>query len=513
MTETFEFAEFWTDLLESPAIREMLQESLSETRMGEKIPLTSSDRIEVLGQRILLELLAARVLQSQESIELDEALDRLGQELDVDCLAIAPKYEPLKRQLSVVLSDLDVTAQSVLDFLERGGRARDSRWAGYLPVWLTESLVSLAIPEKPVLFLNCSNSTLVPRFLLSWSLSKEQELEFVTLDRDPKVVENLRLLVFLVLNDPGRVRESVLLHEEGAPSFEKWGFSQLNLFDTFEVGTASFDLQDIVSSELGSRKFGSAIVSIQGPAFQSPRYYAELSQTLPDLLAQTLTIDGRAIIMGPPSLLDGTIWSKFRANSREHLHVESIIDFVVIQTTLKGFEPIFPTLISLRQPQQSIARQVTVFAPAEPDYRAFEPNELLDGVVAYLNNDVPPQAAVAFERPTSEVDVRWDPKFYCPARRELQDELINSPQAMWLGAVTQLIGRGPLPSILRPYITARIAGATLKEQQETIAHLKAGDQVWLQRETDHPHDPNAVHVRRALSIWDKLPERLRRPAQ
>jgi type I restriction enzyme M protein len=180
--------------------------------------------------------------------------------------------------------------------------------------------------------------------------------------------------------------------------------------------------------------------------------------------------------------------------------VEAIVE---LASDGPGFEDVAPiplALVTLRKPQQAITRSVTVFAPRSPHDPALTPDDLLDNLVLRLEaeeEDRPLQREIVFERPTSELLAdRWNPKFYCPARLSLQDELISDPQVTWLGGVAQFIARGSHPSLFEAYIETRVAGVTFEDRQETITHLKIGDQVRLRREVDHPHDPNAVHVER-----------------
>lgn len=454
------------------------------------------------GRRPFLEFLAALVTQDREGVTLDEALERIGQKLDIDCVLTHPQNESLKGRLAAAASALNTSEEAVKGFWKRESQKLDLSGAPYLPDWLVESLTSLAEPARPVLFLNWSASTFIPRFMAHSTRPTSRGIEFVTVDRDPRVVEDLRLLVSLVVDDLDQVRESIRLHEGKDRSFKEWGSSdRLNLFDTFESAKQSQDMLTMLDAELDLRKFGTAFVSIQGRAFQSPRFYAELSQSLPAILSEALTTDGRAVILGLPSLLYGNAWSKFRANLREHLHVEAIVDFSEIEITADASWGSLPALVSLRQPQYAITRQVTVFGPAKPESNIVEPADLLDAVITSVGSEGESQDAVAFERPTSELNDRWDPKFYCPARRALQDRLISSPQATWLGGVTEFIKRGVPPSVLAPFITTEIAGITVEEGQKATTNLRVGDRVWLRSEPDNPDSPHLVQVERRSGTY------------
>lgn len=475
-----DFAEIWAALRDSGTARE-----------------NESQR-----RRPFLEFLAALVIQDREGLELDEALERIGQKLDIDCVLTHPQNESLKDRLTAAASTLVISKEAVKDFWRRESQTLDLGGAPYVPDWLVESLTSLADPAGPVLFLNWSASTFMPRFMAHTTRPTSREIDFVTVDRDPRVVEDLRLMVSLVVDDLDQVRESIRLHQGEDRSFEKWEVGdRLNLFDTFESGKQSQNLYTMLNAELEPHKFGTAFVSIQGPAFQNPRFYAELSQTLPAILSEILAADGRAVILSLPSLLHGNAWSKLRTSLREHLHVESVVDFSGIEVASEESWGPIPALVLLRQPQHAITRQVTIFGPTKPGSDFAEPAELLDTVIASLGSEGGSREAVAFERPTSELNDRWDPKFYCPARRALQDRLISSPHATWLGGVTEFIKRGVPPSVLAPFIRTEIAGITAEEGQKATTNLRVGDRVWLRSEPDNPDFPHLVQVERRSGTY------------
>ncbi len=448
-------------------------------------------------QRSMLELLAARVLQSRRKLELDEALDLLSQELDINSTILQPEHERLKDELSKILNQLDLDAGSpermltVIEVFEPDD-PQERRSAGIfsLPDWLADSFASLAIPDEPLLCLDWGDSTLVPRLLLRWKEAETPGGEFATLDRAPETAETLRLMLSLVLDDLERIREAVQI---GEAREEK----SLDLFTTSSPG-------------LGLRQFGTAFVNLLAAARNHPRYRTEQGQALPVMLSQRLASNGRAILLGPAGLLDGHTWARFREDLQARLQVEAIVDFSFDDRFVPHMAPITPSLVLARQPQQSVTRRVTLFAPNSPGDWGRAPDNPLEELITYLvGAGRPPQAGMVFERPTTELVDRWDPKFYCPARLDLQDRLINNPQATWLGGITQLITQGPPRSLLEPYVTTHLAGVSFEGRQETIAHLKVGDQVWLRREPDNPHDPYAVHVeRRSGASLGYLPREL-----
>jgi hypothetical protein len=48
-------------------------------------------------------------------------------------------------------------------------------------------------------------------------------------------------------------------------------------------------------------------------------------------------------------------------------------------------------------------------------------------------------------------------------------------------------------------VSTRVVGVSFDNRQEVIARLQIGDKVWLEREPDNPHDPNAIKVSRSNS--------------
>ena len=334
--------------------------------------------------------------------------------------------------------------------------------------------MALAALDEPLLFFNWGHSVLIPRLLLEATQVEGAEVEFAAYDPDLETVERLRLTVSLVIHDLEQVRESILILEDAFPA----------------------SAHSALRSPLGPRRCRTAIVNLLSSIPKPASSSVETNLQLLSFVSQGLTPDGRAVLMGASALLDSSRWSKFRASAQEQLHVESIVDFSGYERAFAESSSVAPVLMTLRPLQHSITRQVTAFAPASPGDSALEPGELFNAVVTFLNEGGQLPETIGFERPTAELDDRWDPKFYCPPRLGLQDRLISSPQAIWLGNVAQFIERGASPSALTPFITTRISGVTFEERQQAIANLKVGDQVWLRREPDNQYDPNAVHVER-----------------
>jgi type I restriction enzyme M protein len=457
--------------------------------------LAATDFEPSVVRRGLLELVAAITLRKREDVSLDEALELLAREVDIECLLLLPEHKGLRLELEKALPQFDLdpaSPEQSLDFIDMLGVGdRDARRSSGLfhpPDWLVESLAALAIPDQPLLCLDCGDSTLVPRLLLRGSDDGQGQIEFTTVDGNPEIVSNLRLLLSLVVHDLEQVRDSVLLDEEG-DRWRDWVDDSSPLLGTSGLGP-------------GRREFGTILVNLLSPVYSRSRQRAELNELLPTFISEGLTSDGRAVLLAPSILLDGYSWRAFRESAQEQLHLEAIAEVSPDDELLAEARPVPLALITLRQPQQAITRSVTHFASSSSADTAVAPADLLDDLVLRLarrEKGLPPEdrEGILFERPTSELLAdRWDAKFYSPARLALQDELINNPRAAWLGGITHLIRRGASRYAFKPYVTTRIAGVTFEGRQEGLARLKRGDKVWLRREPDNPYDPNAVHVER-----------------
>jgi hypothetical protein len=445
-------------------------------------------------RRGLLELVAAEALRARQDLSLDEALELLERELDIQCFLLSKPYKSFlriaERRLTEHAPDLSSpqrTLTTAIDTL-RAGDQITQRSSGFLytPDWLARSLAALTVADLPLLCLDCGDSALVPQLLLRRSLSEQGQIDFTTVDASPEIVGDLRLLASLVIDDLEQVRESVLL-DERKDRWRRWADDSSRLPDALEPS-------------LGGRKFGTILVNLFSPIYSQPRQRAQLNELLPITLSQSLTSDGRAILLGPATLLDGYTWSAFRESAQQELHVEAIAELGLGDELSVDVSPMNLVLIILRQRRLAITRSFTDFASRGSAYPSLEPENLLDDLVIRLHRrewDLPVQEGVVFERPTSELmPDRWDSKFYSPARLALQDELISKPGATWLGGVTQFIRRGPFRHVLIPYIETQVADVTFESRQEAIGRLKVGDQLLLRREPDHPEVPNAVHVER-----------------
>lgn len=471
-------------------------------------------------QRALLELLVAHFLQRRRGIDLNETLELLAQELDINCLLLQAEHENLKSELGELIGQLGLNGQSpeayldIIRVLDLGDPIIERGTGFYTPPdWLIKFFVSLTNPNQPLFFLDWAGSTLIPYFLLNWIKSQPQKFEFVTVDQAPYLVdkgliispvENLRLMTSLVVENLQQIRASV-------QSFETWS-------------TANDQSQLPVPGQ-----FGTALLNLYSPLYRTARNIEILSQSLL-ISPRNLTPNGRTIIFGPNTLLDGQRWRKFRDQVQASLHVEAILDFSLLE---RFTDPLVPTVILLSQPQQSITQRVTALAPTYLNQTISNPSDLISDLLTYLGIDETDQAQSDltnepetpeqltktgtirvkvrsfFEHPITELGDRWDPKFYCPARLYLQDVLIDSSQANWLGEVAELIARGTPPATLKPYIRTSVAGVTFEGRQELIGQVIPGDTVLLRREEDNPYDSNAVRVeRRSGVVLGYLPAKL-----
>ena len=75
------------------------------------------------------------------------------------------------------------------------------------------------------------------------------------------------------------------------------------------------------------------------------------------------------------------------------------------------------------------------------------------------------KSAYVIAIPSSELVGRWDAKYYCPGRQQLQNQLISNPDINWLGAISEFIVQGTPRSILISYstVTTKIDYSSTKE--------------------------------------------------
>ncbi len=110
---------------------------------------------------------------------------------------------------------------------------------------------------------------------------------------------------------------------------------------------------------------------------------------------------------------------------------------------------------------------------------------------------------------SSELVGRWDAKYYCPGRQQLQNQLISNPDINWLGAISEFIVQGTPRSILIPYLTVTTK-IDYSSTKESFAPLRVGDQVWLNlidEQSDQFEGDILVRIeRRSGSLIGYLPE-------
>lgn len=432
---------------------------------------------EASMQRAWLELMAAFSLKKQTGCSIEAGLVTLAQDLDINSLLLQPDYKHLLTFLTQFFDQLDpdVFDADLVDaeeILQSSQASRGTADFYIYPFHFNLFPVSLVPgpPYDPVLFLEWGSSTLVPHV---WTLLRVSCKQVVSLDHQLETAENLKLLTFLTIRDGSLLRDSFRSYADWTPDGSNW--------------------RAVIDENLGPDQFGTILINFFSPFYNNPRLWTHLDQDLPLFLAQRLTPQGRAVLLGPANILDGMGFSKLRTALRSQLHLEAVVD-VSSASSFIGIH-LTPVFILLRRPQQAITQRVTVLGPASPNLLIDEENPL-KGLTPVLDERQQSSSEKYFERPTVEIGERWDPKYYCPARLRLQDSLINSAQATWLGSITQFIGRGTSPLALKPYINTKLAGVTHAGRQETIVYLKSGDLIRLRREENNPHDPNAVHVER-----------------
>lgn len=443
--------------------------------------------VEVEGhttRHLLLELLAARAIQRRQNISAEESLEILARELDTNCLLLRSQYKPLYDNLESLVTRFDLDnypIEQTLQVIESVSqntpqKRQDGSGVYYFPSWLTHHLGSLAIPDAPFLFLDFGRSWLLPQIVERYR-EGNKPIEFVSLDRNTSIVEGLRLALAIIHDDLDQVREAVtaFAEQENKISAETFPLNTLNIR---AFGTIYFDLF---------------------PSSPNVRDRVELDHLLSEVLTDKLTANGRFIILAPAFLLSNKSWQTFRETLLSIFHLEAIVELPA--NTFAPDALVKSALILLRKPQQAITRRVTLFTPQDPDSIQQDPDAILTKLKVQLEQEEPPEPNTnIFERPTSELTDRWDPKFNSPLRLQLQNQLINSSQVTWLESIVQLITRGPSPAALQPYIQTHLAGISFEGRQKNLAGLKSGTEVWLRREPDNSHDPNAIHVERRSGI-------------
>lgn len=429
---------------------------------------------EALAQRALLELLAAKAVVGRHGGSLDEALDMLAQTLDIHPVLAEPAYQALKEQLAPQVMAWDLpgsperveTAAAVLDVLSS---FQETGIYDY-PEWLVDILRFLADETYPLLFVDLGASLLPVRILV---LMDRPEISL--LEGSQPSVEAARLLMALRDIEPEQAAASIRV----SPAVQE--------------DTSPF-------SGLENDVFGAVYINLLGHLNQ-PRLRRRLTEELPRFLADRLASDGRAMLLMPPSLLTAMAWDGFRRELTAHLDIQAVVD---LSQPLVFGGSVAPALVILRRPKQPLTQRKTLFAPLAGE--ELPPETALSQMVAWLPyldprplddaEPIPAPPVGFYTRPTAELADRWDPRFNSPARQQLQDALITDPNVNWLEGVTKQIARGTQPGTLQRYMEARLAGVTFEGRQETITGLREGDTVWLRREPDNPHDPNAVHVER-----------------
>lgn len=446
-------------------------------------------------QRLLMESAVAWSLKSRRNLGFDDALDLMRQELDIQCLGVQDTYRAFRREVERIFSRHQ----------RQVGQAGLDSWSALLervqitgeglsvpPSWLAETIVALTAASGSLLLLDWGNSLLGPLLVSERNRRQIPLTQYVSLDDDSEAVERQRLLIALTTQHLEQVRESVRqyrLDEAHFPGAQDTS-NPIAVHRRSESGARGGDIAD---------RFDAIVANLLADRYSDRSLRADLIRHLAPFLSEWLTLGGRAVLVTAANLLDSEGWAELRQALGMRLSIEAVVDLSLAerQGTFAGL-PRSLALVILRRAQQSAIRSQTILAPLHPERTAKDPEAILNSVVHALGGKPNKNwEKVAFERPTSELSERWDPKYYCPERVELQDRLIRSPYASWLGSVTQLIARGSSPQLLRPLMTAKVDQKEGKSTRSSLSMpVQVGDQVWLRRESDQSEDYGIVRVER-----------------
>ncbi len=180
------------------------------------------------------------------------------------------------------------------------------------------------------------------------------------------------------------------------------------------------------------------------------------------LLKNLLAENGRAVFSLPAFALSDAAWEKFRLQLNSQYQIEGIAD-------LSAFGPLSSTttaltaVITLRLALQANTRQSVLFIPRDmqPARDNLE-NHLTAWLLGLAGKTDKTTEQFCFSRLNSEIGNRWDPKYLCPDRQTLQDQLLSRSGSTWLRDAVSLIRRGLRTTSLQPYPTVIVSmNATL----------------------------------------------------
>ncbi len=265
--------------------------------------------------RILLEVLAAFNYQTKHNTSFDDAVEVLSRELDLGEMNIrAHKDFPINELIKTFeKSGLQVDKPDQILNTLSGFWRFDPQLKGiyYPPEWLVDSLILLSKPDQPTLFINAGNSTLIPQFLANFRQKHEHFVEFIAVEQNKELLDNLRLMISLVEEDLEKNRSSVFLLPE---SLIQDSDKQLDLFDDRSAAAIPGE-------------FGTIYVNLLSQLARRSQTRIEQTHNLHSFLNRKLSPDGRIIINGPSNLLDSLMWSKLRDGLKAEFQIESIVDF------------------------------------------------------------------------------------------------------------------------------------------------------------------------------------------
>lgn len=396
--------------------------------------------------RALFEIIAAGSLRVKCLVDdLLSGLQLLAHDLEVEPLLLNPQYAGLFPQCAQILDKLaphditqDAYANIAIACQENVQKAlADAQPSNDLPLWLIDFVIDLLPADTSVHFIFLSASAIVPRLIHRVYQQERTSLALSVYD-DKQSSEYLGLALVPFVEDLLAVRGIV--------------HSQLRIrgYDTIVIDVSGFDGFDVVAE----------VDEI-------------LQERIPSLIRQLLKPVGRVIVIVPPSFLSGRRWQASRMALQENLKLEVIVDGTACSQLLGHTEPTntIPSLVLLRQRSLASSARVTLFFPDRSLLPSKKSQQPLTDFVQYLQYmnvaealffksqsasqvnkgavaDTESEAGVVthlqlprgvFQRPTSEVNDRWDLQYYSPARQQLQDQLINSAFMTWMGSVATLI--------------------------------------------------------------------------
>lgn len=409
--------------------------------------------------KLIVSLAAAIRYKNKHEISFEEATDILFRELDLGEPTFYSDKNTSVRELIRILeknqNDLDDPERILSTISNYWKLDLNQKRATYPREWLTESLALLTIYDQPILFINSGNSNLILEYLVTYKKIYNHSIDIFVLEHDKETLDILRLMLSLIEDNLDKIRSSVCSLTEDFFQEKNNQIDQVidNKFDTY--------LSD----------FGTIYVDLFSDINLNPKTRIQLTKNLPMFLSENLFGEGRIILNGPSAMLNSQIWAEFRDNLRLFFHVESITDFSFTNQSISNGITTDTSIITLRNHQQAVTKQVTIFSPSQ--FTGFEKNstnplkDIID-IIQILDEDdksigntrfhevLDSRRDYIFAITSSELVSRWDPKYYCPARIALQNHLINNTNVNWLDSIAELIVNGTPEKFFSPYVISKI---------------------------------------------------------